>query len=162
MSAARRTALFALLLPALLAGQGCFAPRRVVRRYTVHAVPARDIIRDALSQLGKPYAFGGRDPHSGFDCAGLVYWCYSQHGCALPVSAHLQYRLGVPVPRNEIRPGDLVFFDTASGVAKPAHVGIMVNHERFIHSPASGEYVREDELSNNYWKKSFYGARRIE
>jgi len=153
----------ALLAAALLAS-GCAAPRRTVRRsdLRVKPVPAKAIIKSAVSQLGKPYAFGGRDPHTGFDCSGLVYWCYAQYGSLLPRQAHEQFRVGVAVARSELKAGDLVFFDTASSPVKPAHVGIMVSHTRFIHAPASGETIREDDLSNNFWRKSFYGARRIE
>jgi cell wall-associated NlpC family hydrolase len=141
---------------------GCFSPRHRIRHYDPKPVPAIAIIRAARSQLGKPYAYGGRSSITGFDCSGLVYWCYRRYGSILPRTAREQYALGVAVGRDDLQPGDLVFFDTASGPDKPAHVGIMVSRDRFIHSPASGQSVREDELRNNYWKKTYYGARRIE
>jgi cell wall-associated NlpC family hydrolase len=162
VAAHRPASLLAALALLTGLGSGCFAPRRMVRHYDVRPVPARAILSAARSQLGKPYAYGGDNPHMGFDCSGLVYWCYKIYGSVLPREAHEQFFLGVPVSRRDLRAGDLVFFDTASGPAKPGHVGIMLNHERFIHAPATGETVREDELANNYWKRTFYGARRIE
>ncbi|HTB21503.1 MAG TPA: C40 family peptidase [bacterium] len=158
---ARLRLLAALLLAAGLSW-GCFATLEPVRHYVVRPVPARAIVQAALSQLGKPYAYGGRSSITGFDCSGLVYWCYRRNGSVLPRTAQEQYTLGIGVRKHDLRAGDLVFFDTASGRNKPAHVGIMISHDRFIHSPSSGETVREDELRNNYWKRVYYGARRIE
>jgi cell wall-associated NlpC family hydrolase len=158
----RRVSVLAAVLWAAAFAAGCAGPRRVSHHYNVKPVPARAILKAAVSQLGKPYAYGGHDPHAGFDCSGLVYWCYGQFGSAMPRTAHEQFRVGAPVAKSELRAGDLVFFDTASGPEKPGHVGIMLNHGRFIHSPGSGETVREDELANNYWKKTYYGARRVE
>jgi cell wall-associated NlpC family hydrolase len=157
----RARVLAALFLAASLSW-GCFASVRPRRHFVVVPVPAKAIVEAALSQLGKPYAYGGRSSITGFDCSGLVYWCYRRNGSIIPRTAREQFDLGVPVRKRDLRAGDLVFFDTASGPNKPAHVGIMINRERFIHSPASGQTVREDELINNYWKKVYYGARRIE
>jgi cell wall-associated NlpC family hydrolase len=149
-----------------LCSTGCFYLHRTrpaqQHVWTPQPVPAAKIIHAAVSQLGKPYAYGGSAPSTGFDCSGLVWWCYEQFGSEMPPTAHQMFHLGVPVSRSELKAGDLVFFDTASSSVKPAHVGIMVNHYRFIHSPAAGETVREDDLSNNFWKKTYYGARRIE
>lgn len=158
----RQARVLAALLWTAAFAAACVAPRRVVRHYNVRPVPAKAILRAAVSQLGKPYAYGGDDPRMGFDCSGLVYWCYGEYGSVIPRTAHEQFRMGEAVPRTQLRAGDLVFFDTASGPDKPGHVGIMISHQRFIHSPGSGETVREDELANNYWKKTYFGARRIE
>lgn len=151
----------AALLLAMGLAWGCAQARRRPAADDARPVPADAILKAARSQLGRPYAYGGHSPHTGFDCSGLVYWCYHQYGSVLPHSVRGQYRLGVEVARSELCAGDLVFFDTAGG-PQPTHVGIMMNHDRFIHSPAGGEMVREDELRNNYWKRTFYGARRIE
>lgn len=153
-----------LIALCLLAGLswGCFAPSSTVRHYRVRPVPARAIVRAACAQLGERYAWGGCSPNTGFDCSGLVYWCYSEYGSLLPRTARELFRIGVPVSRRELRAGDLVFFNTTGGPRQPSHVGIMLSHDRFIHAPASGELVREDELSNNYWKRTYYGARRID
>jgi murein DD-endopeptidase len=160
--AARRAFVAAAAFLLVGAVSGCVAPRRTVRRVQVHPVPATAILKLAKSQLGRNYAYGGSDPSTGFDCSGLVWWCYSKFGSILPRTAKGMFAVGTPVERRDLRAGDLVFFDTASGRDRPSHVGIMVNHERFIHSPASGENVCEDGLSNNYWKRAYYGARRIE
>jgi cell wall-associated NlpC family hydrolase len=156
----RGRALAALLLAAGLAW-GCAEEARRPDADEARPVPAYAILKAARSQMGKPYAYGGHSPHTGFDCSGLVYWCYRQYDSVLPRTVRGQYRLGVAVARPELRAGDLVFFSTASGL-QPSHVGIMLNHDRFIHAPAGGEMVREDELRNNYWRRTFYGARRIE
>jgi|SRR5665213_1502010 len=158
----RRRGVFAVL--GLVAGLawGCAAPQTRVQHYVVRPVPPKAVLKLALAQLGKPYAYGGDNPHEGFDCSGLVYWCYHQFHSNLPRLASEQYHAGQAVEKGDLRAGDLVFFDTASGRKKPAHVGIMLNRDRFIHAPAGGEPVREDELRNNYWKKTYYGARRIE
>jgi cell wall-associated NlpC family hydrolase len=140
---------------------GCVAPRPYMARRRAVPVPAHLILWAARSQLGRDYAYGGDSPRTGFDCSGLVYWCYRRYGSYLPRTVRGQYDVGVPVPKRDLRAGDLVFFATGSG-PPPSHVGIMLNHDRFIHSPASGQTVREDDLTNNYWRRTYYGARRIE
>lgn len=150
-----------------LALTGCFGTHRRSVKPTrqvlnVKPVPAKIIIKTAKAQIGRSYSYGGSDPSTGFDCSGLVHYCYAEHGSSLPRTAHELYKLGDPVSKGSLQPGDLVFFDTASGGPKPAHVGILVSKGRFIHAPSTGESVREDELINTYWKKAYYGARRIE
>jgi cell wall-associated NlpC family hydrolase len=140
---------------------GCATAPRPVPNWQVKAVPGPALVKTARSVVGKPYAFGGHDPSQGFDCSGLVWWAYYEHGSHVPHKAFAQYELGIAVARRDLRPGDLVFFDTGSK-PKPGHVGIYVGNGRFIHAPSAGERVREDELANNYWKKTWYGARRIE
>lgn len=157
----RVKAVGALLLASALVW-GCASPQPPERRFTVPPVPAREIIKAALSQRGKSYAYGGRSPRTGFDCSGLVYWCYLRCGSHMPRTVRDQYRVGVAVARRDLQAGDLVFFATATFGSQPSHVGIMLDHYRFIHAPASGQYVREDELRNNYWNHAYYGARRVE
>lgn len=153
-------ALAGLLTLALLAGCAG-APKKAPSSYTVDPVPGPVLVRSALSQMGKPYAYGGHEPETGFDCSGLVWWCYREHGSKVPHKAAEQFKMGKAVARVDLRPGDLVFFDTGLR-PKPGHVGIYVGLGRFIHAPTVGERVREDELANNYWKKAWFGARRVD
>ncbi len=158
-----RAALAAVLALGLALSWGCAGVRtRSDRRFRAVPVPARNLVRAARSQMGVPYAYGGSEPRTGFDCSGLVFWCYRRCGGRVPRTAWEQFHVGTPVPRARLRAGDLVFFATASGGHQPSHVGIMVNHRWFIHAPAAGQYVRLDELDNNYWRRTYYGARRVE
>jgi len=113
----------------------------------------------ALSFRGVPYRNGGSDP-SGFDCSGLVQWVFAQQGVALPRQVHDQFDVGTPVDREDVRAGDLLFFETVSKGA--SHVGIALDNETFIHAPSSRGVVRVERYTSDYWKKRYLGARRVE
>ena len=83
-------------------------------------------------------------------------------GLQLPTNSASQYLIGHIVHRNDMQPGDLVFFRTADrrGKGRISHVGIYLSDGRFIHSPRRGESVRVDNLADSYWAKRFAGARR--
>lgn len=118
------------------------------------------IVQTASSQLGVPYHFGGASPSKGFDCSGLIYWTYSQHGVKLPRVTTDQIKSGTYVSRNRLRAGDLVFFkmkDAPNGL----HAGIYAGNNSFIHSPNSRSTVRVDSLNNSYWDKNYHTGRRI-
>jgi cell wall-associated NlpC family hydrolase len=108
----------------------------------------------ALSQLGTPYVWGGSQP-GGFDCSGLVAWAYAQVGVALPHSSYALYGYGVPVSRDQLQPGDLVFFDGLG------HVGIYIGGDQFVHAPHTGDVVKISGLSEGWYTASYVGARRI-
>jgi cell wall-associated NlpC family hydrolase len=108
----------------------------------------------ALAYLGVPYVWGGSTP-TGFDCSGLVSYVYAQLGISLPHFAAAQYTFGVPVPPDQLQPGDLVFFD------KLDHVGIYLGDGLFIDAPHTGAFVRIDSLSDRGYAKKYVGARRI-
>jgi len=114
----------------------------------------------ARSQLGVPYRSGGDSPREGFDCSGLVQWCYSAHGVKLPRRTEDQLRVGVPVNREDLQPGDLVFFNVTRK-RWGLHVGIYTGRGRFIHSPTPGARVREESLYERYWQRTYIGARRV-
>jgi len=113
----------------------------------------------ALTYRGVPYRDGGSDP-SGFDCSGFVQWVFARVGVALPREVRDQYRIGTTVERNEIRTGDLVFFQTVAHGA--SHVGIALDGETFIHAPSARGVVRVERYTSEYWKQRYVGARRIE
>jgi len=112
----------------------------------------------ARAQLGKPYQWGAAGPHK-FDCSGLVQYVYSNLGVALPrVSGH-QASAGVHVDRDELRPGDLVFFKLSG--KRIDHVGIYVGKGKFIHAPRKHNPVRTDSLNDSWWRRKFKGGRRV-
>jgi peptidoglycan DL-endopeptidase CwlO len=108
----------------------------------------------AMSQLGQPYVWGGSAP-GGFDCSGLVMWAYAQVGVSLPHSSYGQYGYGVPVSRDQLQPGDLVFFDGLG------HVGIYIGGGQFVHAPHTGDVVKISSLDESWYAATFVGARRI-
>jgi peptidoglycan DL-endopeptidase CwlO len=108
----------------------------------------------ALSQLNTPYVWAGSAP-GGFDCSGLVMWAYAQVGVSLPHSSYAQYGYGVPVSRDQLQPGDLVFFDGLG------HVGIYIGGGQFVHAPHTGDVVKISSLDESWYAATFVGARRI-
>ena len=115
----------------------------------------------AIGLVGTPYRFGGNTPQGGFDCSGLVDFVFlDAAGVALPRSTRELIRLDAPrVHRDELRPGDLVYFNPGGGPI--SHVGIYVGEGRFVHAPSSGGTVRLDLLGSDYWDKVYGGAKRV-
>lgn len=93
-------------------------------------------LNSALSKQGSPYVWGAEGPSS-FDCSGLVYWSYLQHGRTLPRSSGAQATMGSPVSRSAMQPGDLLFF-----YSPVSHVGIFVGGSEMVHAPQSGDVVK--------------------
>ena len=114
------------------------------------------VVGIAMQYLGVPYVWGGASP-SGFDCSGFVMYVFAQVGISLPhyTVAQWSYPNAVSVPRNELEPGDLVFF------AGLGHVGIYVGNGQFIHAPHTGDVVRIDSLSEGWYSSEYDGAKRI-
>jgi cell wall-associated NlpC family hydrolase len=112
------------------------------------------VVQYAISQLNTPYVWGGAAP-GGFDCSGLVMWAYAQVGVSLPHSSYAQYGYGVPVSKDQLAPGDLVFFDGLG------HVGIYIGNGQFVHAPHTGDVVRISSLSEDWYAQNYVGARRI-
>jgi cell wall-associated NlpC family hydrolase len=112
----------------------------------------------ALALRGAPYRDGGIDP-SGFDCSGFVHYVYELHGVAVPRQVRDQYRVGKSVDRDELEPGDLVFFTTVAPGA--SHVGIMIGGDQFVHAPSERGVVRVESLGQQYWASRYIGAKRV-
>lgn len=128
----------------------------------VHQVSTRasDLVVNALSFLGVKYRYGGDSARSGFDCSGFVRYVYQETlGTVLPHNAAQQAREGEKISESQLRPGDLVFFNTLRRAF--SHVGMYIGNGQFIHSPRPGETVRVENLDTPYWAKRFDGARRI-
>jgi peptidoglycan DL-endopeptidase CwlO len=106
----------------------------------------------ALQHLGTPYVWGGASPSQGFDCSGLVTYVYAQVGVSLPHHAASIWNYGSYVPRDQLEPGDLVFFNGLS------HMGIYIGSDQFVHAPHTGDVVKISSLSSYY---GYYGAKRL-
>lgn len=110
----------------------------------------------AKEQVGAPYRYGGSAP-SGFDCSGLVYYSYSQLGKTVPRTTGQLWAGVVPVQRNDMRAGDVLFF-TMSG--KMSHVGIYLGDDRFVHAPSTGKSVSIQTLKSEFYENAFVRAGR--
>ena len=120
-----------------------------------------ELAEAALNYLGVRYRYGGTTPKGGFDCSGLIYYTASKYmGVNLPRVAASMAQIGESVKRDELKPGDLVFFNTRG--KRYSHVGIYVGENKFVHSPRTGSVVRVDKMDNVYWNKRYNGARRLE
>lgn len=123
-----------------------------------------DLLMEANSHMGTRYRRGGKTP-AGFDCSGFTGYIFKQFGINLSASSRSQYNDGIAVERDEIKPGDLLFFK-GSKSNTIGHVGIAVENNpitgeiSFIHS-AIGGGIRIDHISAPYYSKRFVGARRV-
>jgi len=124
---------------------------------------ASDMVVTAMNFLGVRYRRGGNDADGGFDCSGFTRHVFETSvGLVLPRRADEQAKAPglVTVKRTELKPGDLVFFNTLKRTF--SHVGIYIGDGKFIHSPRPGGEVRVEDMGFAYWKKRFTGARRAE
>ncbi len=112
------------------------------------------VVGIAMQYLGVPYRWGGADP-SGFDCSGFLMYVYAKVGVSLPHNAAMQYGLGTAVSKEQLQPGDLVFFDGLG------HNGMYIGGGQFIHSPHSGDVVKISSLSDSWYASNWVGARRL-
>ena len=116
------------------------------------------LAQTAIQYLGVPYVYGGSTPTGGFDCSGFVQYVYRQMGIDLPRTADVQYLVGTPVEKDQLRTGDLVFF--AGDYVNVSHVGIYLSDGNFIH--ASTTYgIAYDSLYRDYRVDHYVGATRI-
>ena len=112
------------------------------------------VVGIAMQYLGTPYVWGGASP-CGFDCSGFIMYVFGQIGVSLPHHAASQYGMGSPVSRDQLQPGDLVFFNGLG------HVGIYIGGGQFVHSPHTGDVVKISSLSDSWYASTWVGARRI-
>jgi len=146
-----------LLLCALLAN---LLPSAASARTDRDAAVREGPISHALRALGTRYRYGGASPETGFDCSGLIAHVFGQAGLAVPRTARAQSRVGKPVKRGNLAPGDLVFYNTRN--APFSHVGMYVGNGRFVHAPKPGARVRIERLDTPYWRARYNGGRRLD
>ena len=140
------------------------APGKIADAHKVKVQKATSTAMNKLmSQIGKPYRWGGTSPRTGFDCSGLVYYAYKDLvKFRIPRTANEMYHLrdAAPIDREELKNGDLVFFRT-QGRGTADHVGVYVGNGKFIQSPRSGQEIQITSLSEDYWQRHYVGARRV-
>ncbi|MFY4776589.1 C40 family peptidase [Metabacillus sp. RGM 3146] len=127
---------------------------------------ANQIILTGLKYLGTPYVFDA-PPHQTkvFDCSSFTQYIFGVYGISLPRNSRQQYTMGIPIPFNKIRKGDLLFFTTKTRKdrqlpSKIGHVGVFLGSGHMLHTYREGKKVMVSEL-NSYWKLAFAGAKRV-
>ena len=112
----------------------------------------------AYGYRGTPYRYGASG-RGGFDCSGFTSYVYRKKGVSLPHNAAAQYRKGSRVKSKDLKPGDLVFFNTTR--RRVSHVGIYAGEGKFVHASSGGGRVRVDSLNSGYYRSRLVGARRV-
>jgi cell wall-associated NlpC family hydrolase len=114
----------------------------------------------AMSLYDTPYQYGGKSRVNGFDCSGFVQFVFQNSlGLQLPRTSAEMSRVGMPLDARQLKPGDLVFFNTTH--SSNSHVGIFIGENRFVHSPKTGKAIMITNLNEKYWHARYNGARRI-
>ncbi|MCC7006122.1 MAG: C40 family peptidase, partial [Ottowia sp.] len=122
---------------------------------------ASDLVLNALSLIGVRYRYGGDTPDSGLDCSGFVRYVFNDTlGFSLPRRSADMSRVGEKITKDELEPGDLVFFNTMKRAF--SHVGIYVGDNKFVHAPSTGSQIRVDDMQAAYWSHRYNGARRVD
>ena len=122
---------------------------------------SESLINQAMELIGVRYRWNMDIPQSGLDGSGFVAYVFKDKlGFLIPRKSSEMGRVGKSVSRDDLQPGDLVFFNTMRLTF--SHVGIYVGENKFIHSPSKGASIRVDDMSNAYWDKRFDGARRLD
>jgi cell wall-associated NlpC family hydrolase len=128
------------------------------QRYTVNV---QDLIIKGLEFVGVPYRRGGNTVESGLDCSGFTRLVFlDSNGIDLPRTAAEQAGMGTKVSSEELKPGDLVFFNTMRRAY--SHVGIYLGNNQFVHAPKPGAEIRVENMQQSYWVNRYNGARRLE
>jgi cell wall-associated NlpC family hydrolase len=109
----------------------------------------------AVERVGVPYRWGGESPSTGFDCSGLVRWSYARVGVDVPHNSHALYSVGHRVSRDELEPGDVLFFEGLG------HVGLYLGNGRMVHAPQTGKHVELVDLDETNYGRRLIGARRV-
>jgi len=120
---------------------------------------SEELIMHALNLVGVRYRYGGADPESGLDCSGFVQHVFKQAiGLALPHNAYSISLQGRRIPQSDLKPGDVVFFNTLKRAY--SHIGIYIGDNRFIHAGRMNQQIEVAQF-DKYWIKRFDGARRL-
>lgn len=144
--------LFILLLTA------CAAPGRIPQQASGET--PNEVALYAMSMADTPYRYGGSSHDEGFDCSGFVQHVYlNTLGTRLPRTSAEMSKEGIVLNDDDLRPGDLVFFNTRKRAF--SHVGIYIGEKRFVHSPSSGKAIMVTSMTDKYWRTRYNGARRV-
>lgn len=123
-------------------------------------VAVSDVVFKAVSMIGTRYQRGGQTPDAGFDCSGFVRYVFAQTlQRELPRTSAEMSALGEQIAREQLQPGDLVFYNTLKRAF--SHVGIYIGEGRFVHAPSRGRHVEIVDMADRYWQRRFNGARRL-
>lgn len=136
------------------------AARPAVSRELAEDAVVGDVLLQAMSLMGIAYRFGGTNPNTGFDCSGFIRYIFQRSiGVNLPRTAAEQAKIGRSVERSELKPGDILFFNTR-GFAN-SHNGLYLGNGRFVHAPRTGKNIEIANLGSSYWATRYNGARRV-
>jgi cell wall-associated NlpC family hydrolase len=136
-------------------------PPKALQRLQDLTSRASELAVQAMSLIGIRYKYGGNGPESGLDCSGLVRYVFKEAwNRDLPRTSHEISQVGQKVDPKDLRPGDLVFYNTLRRGF--SHVGIYLGDNKFVHAPSAGGEVRIERMDISYWRSRFNGARRIE
>ncbi|MCX7745296.1 MAG: NlpC/P60 family protein [Clostridia bacterium] len=130
----------------------------IVGHQTAKEIKVDKVLETANKYLGVPYVWGGVSP-AGFDCSGFTHYVFLQNGIVLQRTSELQYEQGIAVSKEQLKPGDLVFFTTYK--PGPSHVGIYLGNNQFIHESSGAGKVTISDLSKSYYLEHYIGAKRI-
>ncbi|MBN1383564.1 MAG: C40 family peptidase [Elusimicrobia bacterium] len=119
-----------------------------------------ELINFAFEFLGVNYKYGGMDPEQGIDCSFFMQTVYKSLGTILPRTSRLQFKIGKRIRKNELMPGDLVFFKKYLRGSRIHHVGMYIGNDEFIHASYGARKVTISSLNERYYSKRFVGARR--
>jgi len=129
-------------------------------------IATENLMDEAMSHIGTRYVYGSKGPNS-FDCSGFTSYVYRhQEGTEIGCSSRDQYARNMPIKRNEMQPGDLVFFTSPRSGRQVGHVGIVVDYDpntnnfRFIHA-STKEGVKISKSTEGYYERRFVGVRRV-
>ena len=147
----------AVQTPAPAENKAPVTPASNVVSYTGTSEARAEVLEYAAQFLGTPYVYGGSSP-SGFDCSGFTSYVFNNTVGSIPRVAQSQFNATTHVSREELLPGDLVFF--GSSASSISHVGIYVGDDTFIHSPHTGDVVKYESLSGSYASR-FQGGGRV-
>ena len=119
---------------------------------------SQELMLHSMGLVGTPYRWGGSSTSTGFDCSGMIQFVYKNAlGVSLPRTARDMAAASRKIPDNQLKAGDLVFFNTG-GSSQYSHVGLYIGNGEFIHAPSSGKTIKTEKLSSPYYAKHYLGA----
>ena len=119
---------------------------------------SQELMLHSMGLIGTPYRWGGSSTATGFDCSGMIQFVYKNAlGVSLPRTASDMAAASRKIPDNQLKAGDLVFFNTG-GSSQYSHVGLYIGNGEFIHAPSSGKTIKTEKLSSPYYAKHYLGA----